>query len=65
MADSCESGKISKITPTHYIIQLEETSTCRSCGMKEMCSQKEVSIERNGIDDTFELHDSVELFFEK
>ena len=65
MTDSCESGRISKITPTHYVIQLEETNTCRSCGIKEMCSQKEVAIERNEVSESFELNEPVNLSFEK
>jgi positive regulator of sigma E activity len=33
--------------------------------MIEMCSQKEVSIERNAVSESFELHEPVELIFEK
>lgn len=65
MSDSCEFGRIAEITDTQYRIVLDENSSCKSCGMKELCAQKEVLIDREEVDSEFRLNEPVEMVFEK
>lgn len=65
MAESCEFGKITEITASHYRITLDENNSCKSCGMNDMCSKKEILVGREEVDSDFELYQPVEMIFEK
>jgi len=65
MSDSCEFGRIAEVTDTQYRIVLDENSSCKSCGMNELCAQKEIMIDRDEAGTGFEVNEPVELVFEK
>jgi positive regulator of sigma E activity len=65
MSDSCEFGRIAEVTESQYRIVLDENSSCKSCGMNELCAQKEILLDREEVGRDFDVNEPVELVFEK
>ena len=65
MIENCVSGKITGISPTHYLISIDSEGDCKGCGMSSVCSSKTIELEKKSLPNNLKIGEKVSLEYKK
>lgn len=65
MNDNCVHGKISGISPTHYLVSIDSEGDCKGCGMNNVCSSKTIELDKASIKGNLKIGEKVNLEYHK
>jgi len=65
MTEPCIDGKIKVVRQQQVVLQFADDKTCAGCGIKHLCNEKQITLDRHLFDDDIKPGQNVQVVYHK